>query len=265
MLACRDTPPDAHTVRDSAGVRIVQNRRPTWTDKDAWHVDTAPLVDIGERDQLSQLGQTFRLNDGRIVVAHRGGSEILFYSPTGELTKRVGRRGSGPGEFREISSMVLGPHGDSIVVWDYSQNRLSVFDTAGMFVRSERGSPDGPIFIEGAFSDGSFLVFRGNPPTLDARGLTRTPRVLLRRTPDGQMRQVAEIPGMEMFYQTMPGGEVDFRPPFFGHLALPDGARPADLGRDRRVAAIGAPAPRQPPEGYDARARRARWRARTDR
>jgi hypothetical protein len=220
MIGCDGKESDGNVVLDSAGIRIVENRQPAWSDGSAWLLDSAPTVEIGGRESLSQIGRTLRLPDGRIVVVHGGGSEILVYSPQGQLDARFGRRGSGPGEFQEIARLFVVGGGDSIMVYDYSQNRLSIFDTRGSLGRTEHASPDGtPAFIEARFDDGSFLVATPTPPTLEVRGLVRPPRILWRRTADGHSQQLVQIPGTEMFYQEMPNGQVDFRTPFFGHTS----------------------------------------------
>lgn len=220
VVGCQSTESDGNVVRDSAGIRIVENRHAVWSDDEGWRLDSSPALDIGSRETLSQLGQTFRLRDGRIVVAHAGGNEILVYSAQGQLLARFGRRGAGPGEFQDISRTFLVGQGDSIMVYDYTQNRVSVFDTQGKLGRSERASPDGtPAFIEGVFDDGSFLIVTPTPPSLEARGLVRPPRVLWRRASGRPAEELVQIPGTEMFYQQLPSGQVDFRSPFFGHTS----------------------------------------------
>src|SRR5688500_14863048 len=64
-------------VRDSAGVRIVENAAPAWTEAQAWRVEAAPALDIGTAEgegayQFHLVAGVVRLSDGRIVVADRG-------------------------------------------------------------------------------------------------------------------------------------------------------------------------------------------------
>ena len=68
-------------VRDSAGVRIVENANPLWQDGEGWHLSPEPVVEIGggdsEYDQLFGMISAVRLADGRLVVAN-GTQELQF-------------------------------------------------------------------------------------------------------------------------------------------------------------------------------------------
>jgi hypothetical protein len=216
--ACQGGDTAGNVTRDSAGIRIVENRQPKWSADETWRLDSVPARDIGGPE--SDLGTTFRLSDGRIVVAHRSSHQIIVFTPEGEVATRVGRHGPGPGEFQDLSRVFPIAGGDSILVYDYLQNRISVFDNEGRLGRSGSASPDGaPAVIEGVFEDGSFLTIAPTFPSLDARGLVRQPRMVSRRMVDTPARQVAEIPGTEIFYQETPTGQVDFRRPLFGHAS----------------------------------------------
>jgi hypothetical protein len=218
VSGCQSRDAAANITRDSAGIRIVENRQPVWSADEAWRLDSFPLLDVGGRE--SGLGPMFRLGDGRIVVALPGSHQIIVFNPDGEVATRFGRHGPGPGEFQDLSRVFPIAGGDSILVYDYMQNRISVFDDEGRHGRSGSGSPDGAAAaIEGVFADGSFLTIAPTFPSLGARGLVRQPRKVSRRTVDAPARQVAEIPGTEIFYQETPTGEVDFRRPLFGHAS----------------------------------------------
>jgi hypothetical protein len=116
--------------------------------------------------------------------------------------------------------MLRGPHGDSISVWDYNQNRISVFDDRGNLGRIATVAVDGSLsLVQAMFDDGSLLTVAGVPPSLEQRGLVRPPRPLVRRIPGGAAQEIVRLPGTEMFYQELPSGEVDYRRPFFGHTA----------------------------------------------
>lgn len=165
-------------VRDSAGVVIVENTVGAWSEGASWRLSDVPLVDIGvlEGDpsyQLFQVAGALRLTDGRIVVANRGTNELRFYDAVGVYLGASGRKGGGPGEFENLSW--LGRLGsDSLLAYDSRHFRVSMFDSAGRFVRSfalpqveARGFPT-PL---GLFSDGSLLVvsWRVFSTTMDLR------------------------------------------------------------------------------------------------
>jgi len=150
-----------YTVRDSAGVRIVENEAPRG-DVPLWRVGDAPLIDIGEVEwdaayQLFQVGGVVRLEDGRIVVANGGTNELRFYDADGRYLQSAGRGGGGPGEFEGLGQIAV--VGDSVVAYDWSLNRISVFDLAGRFVRSAlvTWSSQAHPAAAGAFGDGRWL------------------------------------------------------------------------------------------------------------
>ena len=64
-------------VRDSAGIRIVENERPPDGSRLGWRIDPVQTLSIGalegeEPYLLHQVFTALRLSDGRIVVANRG-------------------------------------------------------------------------------------------------------------------------------------------------------------------------------------------------
>jgi len=216
---------DVVTVRDSAGVHIVENLRPTWTAP--WHVDPEPILTIGsaegDPDQvLDQVSGAVKLSGQRIVVANGGQLELLFYDSSGNLTRRVGRRGGGPGEFESLEW--LARYGtDSILALDVQNQRVSYFDAEGNFGRSVRLLSNAQIPFPravGFFGDGSMLATRGlyqlggDPPIR----VERTPEPLFRISPDGEdAAEVGMFPGIErVVVPTGPGGRFERRRRPFG-------------------------------------------------
>ncbi len=59
-------------VRDSAGIRIVENTGPLWEDGGGWRLGDHPLVDIGQLEgdeeyELARVGGALRLRSGGVV------------------------------------------------------------------------------------------------------------------------------------------------------------------------------------------------------
>lgn len=151
-----------YVVRDSAGIRIVENQAPGG-DVALWSVGANPLVDIGvlEGDEVYQLfgvGGVVRLEEGRIVVANGGTHELRFFDPDGRYLMSAGREGEGPGEFRGLERIAV--VGDSVVAHDWRLGRISVFDFEGNYVRSAlvQGEQTSPV---GVFGDGNWLFTSG--------------------------------------------------------------------------------------------------------
>ncbi len=72
--------------------------------------------------------------DGSVFILDGGDQRILVFSPDGSFRQSIGRRGSGPGEFR--NSHYLTMYGDTLSVYDGSLRRAALFRTDGTFVNS---------------------------------------------------------------------------------------------------------------------------------
>ena len=69
-----------------------------------------------------------------VFLVNGGDGELIRYDIGSGRTSRIGRRGSGPGEFGR--PVWLEPHGpDSLLVYDMSLGRFSVFSRSGDFGR----------------------------------------------------------------------------------------------------------------------------------
>jgi hypothetical protein len=180
-------------VRDSAGIRIVENFEPAWQEGDSWRLGEEPVVDIGglEGDpnyELYRVSAAVRLADGRIVVANSGTQELRFFDKDGRFLSLSGRQGGGPGEFQFLA-WVQRYRGDSLIAFDQQSRRASTFDTDGMFGRSMLiEAPPGTSIghVVSAFADGTLLV-RGLSaiPSRPSQGLFRPPLRFFHYTSEG--------------------------------------------------------------------------------
>jgi hypothetical protein len=155
------------SIRDSLGIRIIENDPGVAAAAIGWRVDPEPALIIGSEESpkqaLSNPLRPVRLEDGRILFAHLAGPELRIYDARGNLSAIVGGPGEGPGEFRAVGApSVLG--GDSILVWDQNLHRGSVFGSEGHFIRTFT-LPEHlyPFRVLAAFRDGTLLVERGIP------------------------------------------------------------------------------------------------------
>lgn len=165
LIGCRaDSPAQARVVtQDSAGVQIIRNSAPRWRSGEEWRLSMDPVLDLsatggGPRHEFFRSSAR-RLEDGRIVVADGGSSELRFFSAAGEFLTRVGRPGTGPGEFRQLTKIEVS--GDTIFAFDGSLPRVATFDLRGrllgsLTLESSEGLPN-PV-AAGRFSDGTFLA-----------------------------------------------------------------------------------------------------------
>ena len=163
VASCADaqrtaTPP---TVIDSAGIRVVTN---AWPGAAAASVSGAPLVDIGggadAASQLTYVVAAVRLRDGRLAIAEQGVRSIKIFDTRGRFVRAIGREGPGPGEFSSITRLELLP-GDLLAAYDGLRTTLTVFDTTGRVVRSERlAAGPGGLRMEGLLGDGTMVLSR---------------------------------------------------------------------------------------------------------
>lgn len=153
------------TTLASGPAQIIENARPLREGDQAWRVDSSPLLTIGAGAGLAAQGDTmfefneimgaFVLADGRIVVADMGSSTLRFYSEAGAFVNAVGRKGDGPGEFRQI----MGFHrvrGDTLVVND-NLTELDWFAPDGGLIKSGSSGGDGagPVQVRTILNDGT--------------------------------------------------------------------------------------------------------------
>jgi hypothetical protein len=228
VCACGREGPDraSYSTRDSAGIRIVENAAPAWSDADAWRLTQQPVVDIGglegEPDyELYHVASAFRMPDGRIVIGNGGSHQIRFYDEAGVHLLDAGREGEGPGEFRTIS-WVRAYRTDSIAVYDLALRRISIFGADGHFARSfpvKAMEESGMGRADDVFEDGSVLVraFSGMPSDAD-RKVARPIEPRYSIGPEGDFEDsLCAYPGAEVIMHSFESmGLVYFGPPLFG-------------------------------------------------
>jgi hypothetical protein len=151
-------------VRDSAGVRIVENREPQWTPGDEWRIGAEPTLTIGtvEGDpatMFSVIRSVVRLPDGSIVVLDGGSNQLRLFDASGRFLAKVGREGNGPAEFTFIGKLWRRP-GDTLVVTDLSR-RLQYFDHGARYLGAKQLADVPGSQVIGQADDGTLLAISG--------------------------------------------------------------------------------------------------------
>lgn len=175
LLACGDAEAgrsDA-TVRDSAGIRIVENAA---TSGDTCVVSAIPALDLGVVEgpaeyQFHRVFDAATLSDGRIAVVNQGSGEIRIFSADGTFEHAFGGEGGGPGEFRRVFQLWV-TAGDTLVVGDYRPWRFSIFTPEGEFVRAVVPEPLYPNVPSSMapLANGTYLIADDDDSLPEAEG-----------------------------------------------------------------------------------------------
>lgn len=118
----------SYTVRDSAGIRIVEGLE-LEASNETWRPSPAPIVRIGWDSPGPEFRNVYAgtfLSDGGFVVADVRANQLYRFSESGELSSLLGAPGQGPGEFTRLRD-VLALGGDSVLVQDWGNLRVSLF------------------------------------------------------------------------------------------------------------------------------------------
>lgn len=208
LSGCGETTPDLPRteVRDSAGIRIVENRLGSVP---ARRVSAEPIVSTtGSADgetALYRVRAVDRRADGSWVVANGGSREVLILGEDGAVRSVLGRAGDGPGEFAALWGVVVLP-GDSILAWDRQNARGTVFspdgEVARVFTAEGDGFPRGSTLV-GRMGDGT-LVLQGSRGLggdgIPDEGVFRPDAIYLRMNDEGGgIEPLATQPGTELF------------------------------------------------------------------
>jgi len=158
---------DSHssfTVRDSAGIRIIESQFAMWESDDQWSVSSEPTLSIGERDgeealQFFRIRGVLRFEDGRIAALNGGSNTIRIFGPDGSLLTEFGGSGDGPGEFRSLGSAHI-LRADTLIIWDGRRPGFSFFTVSGQLIQSQTLTPPGTERLNGLelLSDGRLLL-----------------------------------------------------------------------------------------------------------
>ncbi len=158
-------------VRDSAGIRVVENARPADGSRLPWRIGPEPSASIGvlegeEPYMLHWVADATKLPDGRIVVANGGTEEVRMFDGDGQHLTTLGGEGEGPREFMSLVGVGRW-QGDSIAAWYAGILGVSIFDYEGVFGRS--------IFLR---SEQSVNWLRPRPEAVRQDGTLLSRRVL---------------------------------------------------------------------------------------
>ncbi|MDX1394659.1 MAG: 6-bladed beta-propeller [Gemmatimonadota bacterium] len=137
-----DTPTDAQTTRDSAGVTIVEN--PAEDVPLAWGFERVRTLGTAEAGPegfhgLDSWSLAFDAA-GRVFVLDKGNQRVVVFDGAGAFMAEVGRAGDGPDAFRFPRSIWVSPTGE-VEVLDTAHRMIKTFNASAGHAGNRSVSP----------------------------------------------------------------------------------------------------------------------------
>ena len=135
---------ETHTVDIIDGVRHVHNNAPQWGDETKIELDfvqeTGSLEATDENYIMWKISDVCRDSDGNIYIINSGDCRIQKFNADGEYMATIGRKGEGPGEFKNSPvNLTFAPNEELYVGVNYD---FIVLDKAGKELRRYRQETD---------------------------------------------------------------------------------------------------------------------------
>ncbi|MGQ0560673.1 MAG: hypothetical protein ACT443_02215 [Gemmatimonadota bacterium] len=190
-------------LRDSSAASVPLSSVPA-----GWRLCPNPEPVIGVVEgapeyTFAHVGNATLLRDRTIVITDARVSEIRFFASNGRHLRTVGGKGRGPGEYRGLADLVRTSK-DTLLVSDWSLNRITILDSAGRYVRSI--TVERPVRLLAAIDDTTLLIKSGWTD-LPGSGLTRGTEFLSRISlRDGALRPVGSFPSHEVVMRRRSSG-----------------------------------------------------------
>lgn len=207
---------ESGVVSDSAGVTVFTVSPEA--SRDRWTVSGQPIVSIApdtgaEASPLFFITGVHRFDDGALVVASSGTSELRYFSRNGDLMKIVGRKGDGPEEFGSLG--FVQDLRDSLWVYDLTHSRFAVLDREARFGRLVSLRTWGVLWTQavGIFDDGSILL-RNREPVSQAPGLNTINEQVSVGHANGSTTTLRRVFFTHTYHHRMGAGLMDAGLPF---------------------------------------------------
>jgi hypothetical protein len=129
--------------------------------------DVVAMPPDGAKWFLATINDLAVDNAGRMYVLERSDQTIRVFSSSGRYLKSLGRRGDGPGEFRNARALVI--RSGSLWVLDYGNSRVTAFGLEASTVRTFQVNPAvrGVASVADVTARG-FLVYVNNQGAAEA-------------------------------------------------------------------------------------------------
>lgn len=223
----RASAPLEPTVRDSSGVTIYEHPADALERAPLITMDSVPLAVIGGAElenDVTRVQTVVMLSDGRVAGFDAEQGAVRIWGAAGDEVATHGRRGEGPGEFgRFIVTLAWAP-GDTLVISDVSNSRITVVAPDSGVIRQQPAllRNDGELYnAAGRLDDGSVVLAPSNMIAARSAGDEQPPRraplavgVVTPSSVVDAFDTLTVIPGTEM---------MRYRNRFMGREELMDG------------------------------------------
>lgn len=228
--------------RDSAGIHVVENLGgPTWADGAGWTMSEIVRIGSvgGDSDYVfGAISGLAVLSDGRIVVGDGAARELRFFSPNGVHQRTVGRRGSGPGEYNELSGVLVTP-GDTLLVPDRRNLRMNRVAPDGTWLESQPVSAfEWPAGWSG--TPNGLLAARVSVASYTLIGTEPVPSPVVSLTERGMIGDTLAWLRPAGFYSTLGGEQFRYYPGAPDFCLLEDGGLVTGHSADYELLRYGA-------------------------
>jgi hypothetical protein len=171
------------------------------------------------------------LPDGGVLIANAGSHEIVHLDGSGQLARRFGREGDGPGEFRGLSALFV-TDSMTVVAYDARHARLAEFDLEGTALGTRALAPASRVVDLQPLAllpDGGVVAVLGEIRVFGRSGIGRDSTPLMRFDASGTAPDtIGYWKVTEYSFAALPGGGSSRRAVGFGRDA-------AWAGRDGRA------------------------------
>ncbi|HEX5829740.1 MAG TPA: 6-bladed beta-propeller [Gemmatimonadaceae bacterium] len=185
------------------GAVLVRNpAQGVWDSASAWRIVEELRIGSEDAEGPEMFGSIADLDVdtlGRVYVLEGQTQELRVFDSTGAHVRTIGRKGAGPGEFRNATAVRLRGDGTFWVV-DPGNARFSLFDTSGTYLRAARRESGFYMIPWGGFVD-SIGDIAEQTRAYPREGESRS--VMVRYDSLGVARDTIELPEHEGQYFTI--------------------------------------------------------------
>jgi hypothetical protein len=198
-------PLHAQSSRDSAGVVIVENSRPTWNDSERLSLASRPRLVIGNTAdsayRFRQVRGVMLLPDGRVAVGDGASLQLRIFGAQGQLLSVSAGKGTGPGQILNMHWMRR-LRGDTIAIGS-GLSSLALYSSTGQFARAtsfQGGAASRPSLLLEVLNNGVGVVAPLPNPAPRSKGSRWTDSLPFKLVSEsnGSVRELGLLPYLEL-------------------------------------------------------------------